>query len=411
MYDVLIVGAGPAGAAAACALAGRAKICLVDRAAFPREKVCGDALSLVAIEELRAMDLSDEVMAAGAAPLSRVRVRSAKGLSFEAGLHQRGGGPEAALILARRTLDERLFRRAAGAADRAEERFRVTDLITEAGRVVGIRGSRGGPPEELRSGIVIAADGARSVAARALGLAPRRDIHYVAGLRAYFRNAPVRVGTVEFSFLPGAYAGYGWIFPLGGGVANVGVGLRLDRCRSTDRTLWRLFEEFVESRRAAGEGSPLSRAEIEKGPRAWLAPLASDRRASRSAPGCLLAGDAGATVDPLTGEGIGPAMRSGRLAAEAVLDAMGAGRFPGGVPPLYESRLKKAFRPDWRAATGAQRLLMQRPVLDLFIAWGSKSPSVAEGIARLLAGVTPKSVVTDPQWVLKKISGEVRKVT
>lgn len=313
--DVVVVGAGPAGCAAAITLArAGAAVVLVDRARFPRDKCCGDGLTASALHRLEELGLEPEVVPSWT-PVRDVALRSPSGRTIELGLPADGLH---AAVARRSDLDAALVHRARAAGACVVEEAPVT-AVERTGP--GVRVATGGG-RIFAPGYAIAADGAWSPTRRLLGMAapPGRYLGDWHALRQYVNGvggAAARRLWVWFE--PDLLPGYAWSFPLGGGRANVGYGVpRRPGVRSGPMgALWDALLARPHIRAVLGAG-----ARPEAPVRAWPIPAAVDRSLLTGMGGrVLFAGDAARTTDPMTGEGIGQALESGIAAARSILVA------------------------------------------------------------------------------------------
>jgi geranylgeranyl reductase family protein len=335
---VLVVGAGPAGCAAGIVLARAGiDVCVVDRARFPRDKTCGDALSNESVALLGELGLGDTL-----ATLPHALVRRAAAVFPDGSEIARDYDPPG-WIVRRLHLDDLLRRELERAGARVVQDTAVTSLVTREGRVAGAAG----PELDWRADVVVAADGYGSVGLAAIGTGKPQGRFLAVSATAYFRGVTYPNGdtTADHCFDAELPYGYGWIFPAVDGVANVGVYLRADGYRRTGRTLRELLAAFLERHRARFAG-----AQQIGGTRSWSLPL-GPRPIPHTAPGLLLVGDAGGFVDPLSGEGVWQALRSGVLAGETALDAArGRGLDPARRRAYERSCRDEIGRPSRRKA-------------------------------------------------------------
>ena len=336
--DVLVVGAGPAGSAAATTLARSGlAVTVVDKATFPRDKICGDGLTTAALRELDGLGL-DPADVASWVDIDDVVVRSPSGRQVTFPLPRDGGRYGA--VARRRDLDAALVEvaRAAGATvvEGATLRGAEQDAEGVAAEVDGL-----GP---VRARWAIGADGMWSPLRKALGLADptyRGEWH---AFRQYLVDvSPEAASELVVWFEPDLLPGYAWSFPIGGGVANVGFGiLRGTSYKVADMgAVWRELLARPHIRAFLG---PDARAESPH--RAWPIPARVDK-VVLSAGRTLFVGDAAAATDPMTGEGIGQALATGRWAAEALLAHPGD---PVAARAAYEHEVHRDLAVDHRFA-------------------------------------------------------------
>jgi len=378
MYQAIVVGAGPAGSIAAAILSSHGcRVLLLDRVEFPRDKVCGDGVIPGAIKLLSQMGLELEMDQFHWC--DRVRVISPRGYAFEGSLAEYNS---CAYIIPRKTLDHTLYEFALQQG--AEfERLRVIEPIVEQGVVCGVRGKLGSDVVERRADITIAADGANSVITRSLRQGKAADRHYAVSMRAYFDGVHGSERRADFYVNPSALPGYGWIFPLGEGRANVGVILRLDTLRRSRRTLRQEFDRFIADPRAADR---LSRAEPIGKIRGWPLPLAS-QPLQRAYAGALLIGDAGAFISPLSGGGIYNGLVSGKLAAEVALEALRKNDYSLKELGKFEAQWRRALGRGLRRELILQRVLSWPGLVDLALRLVGRNERIARLVVNLLAWI------------------------
>ena len=335
--QVLVIGAGPAGSAAATTLArAGVDVCMVDRARFPRDKTCGDAVSAGAMRLLDAMGVAADVLAR---PHASVVHASAV---FPGGERIGRDYPQPGYIVGRSELDDALRRGAERAGATVLEGVAVRRVLRdpETDFVVGARGDR----FRWRAGVTIAADGPFSVALPALGCERPRGRHVGVAATAYLRGVtfPAGPATADHYIESELPLGYGWIFPAVEGLSNVGVYQRRDAYGQRSGGLRAAFEAFLDR-----HPERFCNAERVGRVRNWSLPLAAPPHAI-SAPGLLLAGDAACLVDPLSGEGIWQAIFSGVEAAKTAAGAIAEGNLSPRLRKRYERAIKtRIARPSF----------------------------------------------------------------
>jgi geranylgeranyl reductase family protein len=342
--DVLVIGAGPAGSAAAIAAArAGASVCLVDRARFPRPKTCGDAISNSALALVEGL-VEKERLAA----VAKATVIGAVAVFPDGSRVRRGYGRTPGAIIERTAFDDLLRTGAESVGARVLEGVTVRALTSRRDRFTGAEG----PGLRWEADTVVVADGTASLAWNALGVAPPEETDIGVSMTGYFRGVAPSPdpGYSEHYFEPSLPTGYGWIFPEVDGRTNVGVYLRVDRYHARKVPLRRLFDDFV-----ASHAARLGAAVREGAPRSWSLPLAT-ARALPSRRGMLVCGDAARLIDPLTGEGIWHALYSGMLAG-----AMAA----SGPDPDFRraSRYRRSLEREVLWPTAARRLLERATTL------------------------------------------------
>ncbi len=337
--DVLIAGAGPAGSLTALLLArAGVRVRMVDRAAFPRDKLCGDTVNPGAMAILRRHGLA-EVVEAGSVPVNGMIVTGERGVRIEGDY----GDAIVGRALSRRALDVLLVEAAVGAGAAFEPRVQVRGpWVDDHGRVGGLRlAGRDGRDEIVRAPLTIGAEGRRSALGAALGLTwhPRAPRRWALG--AYFTDVAGLTRCGEMHIRRGHYIG---VAPLGGGVTNACLVLPQgarpawafrETAALLERTLRAdalLAARFAHARRVS--------------PPVLLGPLAVDARAA-GAPGLLLAGDAAGFIDPMTGDGLRFAFRGAELAAQVAIEALASTMAV--APHERLARLRAAeFGAKWR---------------------------------------------------------------
>jgi geranylgeranyl reductase family protein len=402
--DVIVVGAGPAGSATASYLArAGVDVLLLEKAQFPREKVCGDGLTPRAVKALIGMG---------------VPVREQDGWVRNKGLRIVGGGvrlelpwpelssyPGYGLVRTRLDFDEILARTAQKAGARLLEGVTVTGpVLDDDGRIVGVkarlagdsRGPGGRPPgpaepeRSYRARVVVAADGNSSRLSLAMGLSKRDDRPMGVAVRTYY-TSPRHDDDYLESWLdlwdgPRQLPGYGWIFGMGDGTSNVGLGM-LNTSDSFGNVDYRdLLRRWL-------AGMPAEWGYVEENRtqpiRGAALPMGFNRTPHYTR-GLLLAGDAGGMVNPFNGEGIPYALESGELAAQFIVQALARPDAAGTERVLmaYPQALKAAYGGYYTLGRRFVQAIGNPKVMQFATRHGMPRPALMRITLKLLANLT-----------------------
>ena len=321
-YDVLVVGAGPAGASASYWLAQAGhRVLTVEKSTFPRDKTCGDGLTPRAVHELQHMGLGDTLQRYHRFEGLRA---TGHGRVLELQWPSHGTFPSYGYVVRRCDLDAFVADHAVSAGAELRQATTAVAPIRENGRVVGATlKSKDGRYVEVRARYVVVCEGAKTTFGRELGTLQNRDFPQGMALRGYFRSPrhddPWIESALDLRDRNGhSLPGYGWIFPVGNGTINVGVGLlsTFKHYKSINTT--RLLEEYVATAPAYWGISAESAVGRATGGRLPMGGSVGPK----AGPGWLLAGDSAGTVNPFNGEGIDYAYETGRMAAGVIADAL-----------------------------------------------------------------------------------------
>ena len=392
--DVLVVGAGPAGSAAAYWLASAGlDVAVLEKASFPREKVCGDGLTPRGVAALQAMGI-DTSPAAGWVRHRGLRVHGG-GQAVEVDWPQLASWPDFGLIRRRSELDQLLARHAAAAGARVHEGVAVTEpLLDEAGRVAGVHATTGAErtPQTWRARLVVSAEGLSGRLAKCLGLLRREDRPLGVAVRRYVASPRGEDDHLDISFdltaagpTAGTMPGYGWVFGMGDGTANVGFGL-LDTRRAADVDHRAVLRDWLATLPPEWE---LDEEHAVTPVRGAGLPMALHRQPAYTR-GLLLAGDSAGTVNPFNGEGISYAMETGRMAAESAVEALAAPEGPAREAVLrrYPARLAAEYGGHHRLGAGFLALMRHPELVRFATAHGLKRPTLVRGALRLMGNLT-----------------------
>jgi menaquinone-9 beta-reductase len=394
-FDVIVVGGGPGGATCATFLSRDGhRVLLLEKATFPRDKPCGDAISGKSASVLREMGLADAVEEVPHAIAEGVLFSGPRGdlvqIPFPKDIDPTGirnskkyNYITAGYVCRREVYDNILFQHAkAQKSVTTMEDAEVADVLLEGSRAIGVRLKDG---REFRAPLVIGADGALSVVAQKVGAFERDHDHWIGSFRVYFEGVKGMSNDIEIHFVEGLIPGYFWIFPLDNGLANVGSGMIETDLRDPKKNIklvedtYRIMREhpMFKERFAEAKEVPGSR-------RGWLLPLGSKHRPV-AGDGWMLIGDAAALIDPFSGEGIGNAMVSGRLAAATATKALASRNVSREMLLPYEAALRAELDRELQMSYKLQRLGRHRWLLNFVLRRAAKSERVRETISSMLA--------------------------
>jgi geranylgeranyl reductase family protein len=383
-YDALVIGGGPGGAATAFHLArGGARVLLCEKQTYPRDKVCGDGLTPRAVRALDQMGLREEY----------------QGWSRSVGLKVHGGGhvvelpwpelndfPSFGLARPRSDLDQLLARTAVKAGAELWEAAEVVEPLVERGLVRGAVVRREGEdPVALRTEAVVAADGASSRFAQALGLPRDAQRPIGVAIRQYFRSTrdtdPWIDSYLELRRGSDLLPGYGWVFPLADGTVNVGVGLLNTSAHFRNINYRQLLKDWVPT---VGPEWGFAVGDAAAKPRSHPLPMGANRHPPVHR-GVLFVGDAAGLVNPFNGEGIDYALESGELAAQAVLDTLESGDRARLL--AYRAALEQRFGSYFAVGRLFVRLIGDPRFMKLATRYGLPHPTLMKLVLKLLANL------------------------
>ena len=395
VHDVLVVGGGPSGSSCAYWLADAGwDVALVERKVFPREKTCGDGLTPRAVRQIADMGLEGSL--AGAHRYDGLRAH-AFGRVLDLPWPETSSFPSYGYVITRHDLDALVNERAAKAGATVWQGTEAVSPII-AGEAPGgdgllpscvgavVKEKANGRTREVRARYVVVADGANSRFGRALGTARDRSQPMGMALRGYYsspgHDAPFIESHLDIRDAEGSVVpGYGWIFPLGDGRVNVGVGLL-----STDRR-WKgvntstLMDHFV----------AWAPKEWELSPETCLGPPTGGKLpmgltvGPRIGPTTLVVGDASGSINPFNGEGISYGYETGRLAAASLGEALSGDGFAG--LERYETRLEEAYNLYYRVARAFIRVIANPELMKLCVGTGMHSESLMSWILRIMSNL------------------------
>jgi menaquinone-9 beta-reductase len=406
-FDVVIAGAGPAGAAAACYFARAGfDVALVDERRFPRDKVCGDFVGPRALAELDRLDLSSDPTICEANTIGNAAMYLSGNQLVERRLPSFDGLRGYGLCIPRVKLDAAIARAAVEAGANLIEETRIIGYETDtSGVTVWSRFAK--QQRSIRARLLIGADGSASLIARTLRGAPAPKYDRIVAVRAYFDDVRGPADRADLYLGSAVFPGYFWIFPTGAESANVGVGMLLETWPSRRPQLAETLRALIRSDPAieARLGSSTMRDKIAGWPLVTYnpqLPVAADR--------VVLLGDAASLINPLNGEGIQYALQSARWCFETMHDGLCLDRLSAAALSPYADRVRGEMQLDMAAARLLVDLIRNRALAPLWLAGvdviGTRATldgEYADLFGGVLAGIVPTQEIVAVSFALRTL--------
>lgn len=410
-HDVLIIGAGPAGASAAYWLAKNGlDVVMVDKKSFPREKTCGDGLTPRAVKQLNDMGLGPELTKYHRYEGLRA---TAHGKTLELQWPAHPTYPQHGYVIRRRELDTMVAHNAVAAGATLLEGHEALAPVSERGFVRGAtvqtRDLDGNEPitKDLTARYVIVADGANSRFGRALGTYRTKEWPYGTAIRTYWETPRHAEPWIESALdvkdrQGNSVPGYGWIFPVGDGTVNIGVGLlsTFRDFKSVNTT--HLLDEYahmVADRWEIDPGNPTTKATSGRIPMGGSV-------GPKSGPTYLVIGDAAGSVNPFNGEGIDYAYETARLAAQILTEAIG-NNDPAALQ-RYQTLLDDEYGQYFKVARLFARIIGRPAIMRELSRVGIQSRTLMEWVLRILANLLRPDEIGPAEAAYKAAAAIVR---
>lgn len=390
-FDVVIVGAGPAGSSCAIKLAHSGlRVALLDKATFPRDKTCGDALSVDVINQLPMLSanlaaefekMQDKIASYG------VKIFSPDHNHIDIPFIYKGNKSHG-YISTRLSFDNLLF---------CEAKQTKNVSVFENCTVSGVEVKDNKTFVQTTSGtfeatVIVGADGAHSIVSKYLGDIKVEKTHYSAGLRVYYENVASfhEENFIELHFFKDILPGYLWIFPLAGNKANVGIGMLSSAVSqkkvNLKETLTNLLKTHPHLTERFKDAKPL---ETIKG---YGLPLGSKKR-NLSGERFLLTGDAAALIDPFSGEGIANAIRSGRVAADHLIVCFKQQNFTAAFNKAYDKEIYRRMWNEFKISRTLQHVVRYPRLFNFVIKKARQSKYLQKFLTEALAEVEKKKKI------------------
>ena len=404
--DVLIAGAGPGGATTSIFLAKeKIKHIIIDKAIFPRDKICGDALSGKTVGMLKRITphwqrhfLADESKAIICAGIQFIAPGNAS-LDVPFLLHDDGKKDPPGFVSRRMDFDNTLVE----LIERQYATLLTGTLLqdieeTDNGLLVTIQ--QQGEQKHVLTKMIVGAEGRGSIVAKKMAQQKMDPAHYSGGIRGYYTNVsglhPQHY--IELHFLTAFKPGYLWIFPLPNGAANVGVGMLSKDISQKKINLKQLMLDMIANHPALK--GRFANATLEGSIEGWGLPLGSKKR-PLSGNRFLLTGDAASIIDPFTGEGIGNAMVSGLVASRTIKNAVDANDFSAACLHQYDEALYKKLWTELKLSHYLQLLSGKPRLFDFVVGKAARSKELRETISCMFENVDIRKKFTNPLFYLK----------
>ncbi|HVM10506.1 MAG TPA: geranylgeranyl reductase family protein [Acidimicrobiales bacterium] len=408
--DVLVIGGGPSGAAAAYWLAEAGHdVILVEKKKYPREKTCGDGLTPRSVKQLEEMGLADALT-------RHHKFSGLRSIAFGRTLEMKWPShpefPDYGYVVTRHDLDAMVAERAEKAGAVVWQESEAIAPLPNGGLLRGAQIKRkgeehGGRVDEVRARYVVVSDGANSRFGRALGTSRNRDYPLGMAIRGYFESprhdepwieSHLDIRDKQGNVLPG----YGWIFPVGDGRVNVGIGLlsTFNQWKAVNTT--HLMEAFVDYAPKSWEISP----ETSCGPATGGRLPMSFSVGPHSGPTWLVTGDAAGAINPFNGEGIAYGYETGRLAAEILDEALRTG--DGMALQLYDRRLMETYGLYYKVARAFVRIIGHPELMRMMVSTGMHSRTLMEWVLRIMANLLRPDELGPAEAIYKSVAAIAR---
>lgn len=400
-WDVIISGAGPAGSTCALFLgqAGK-KVLLLDQSTFPRDKICADNKTWKCLDIVKELGLWKSFQQIPKKEINGVLVASPCGNELYTPLWKKDVKEKGCWYNVRRMVFDAFLAKAASKNKNVtlKENCKVISPMIEKDQVVGVVfEDKKRQRHEVCAQVVVGADGSTSPIANAVGLSPKVKGRYAVNARCYFKNVSGTSDRCELYYLKGICPGYFWIFPVDKGMSNVGIGMRLEDIErqgiDLEQKLWEVIhsERFKDRFVKAKQLSPVKK---------WGLSVLGKRRPCSGA-GFVLCGDAGTFAMTFSGEGVGPSMRTGKIAAQTIVTALNENDVSADSLKRYDDALWKILEPEVKGFKWLEFLILHEKIFDWVTKRTAQKPELIDISSKMQREYALSQQMVSPVTVLK----------
>ena len=399
LYDVIVVGGGPGGTAAASFLGLKGKkVLLLEKESWPRDKTCGDALSGKSVGILNELGLSEQLEKADHSVVNGLTFSSPNGTLVRIPFNISEKDISKGYVSRRMVSDYIMWQSAKKHCD-AHDGMSVTAVVRDNNKIAGVKAKgKDGVEHEFRGKIIIGADGVSSLVAREIRGTDVDPDHTCIAYRAYYSGITGMDQSLEIHFVKSCMPGYFWIFPLENSLANVGVGMLMSDMKKGNVNLQKAMLDAISANPLFKER--FASAKLVSPIKAWTLPFGSKKRKVHD-DNVMLIGDAAGLVDPFSGEGQGNALLSGKLAALMAAEALDANDTSAAFLAKYDKQLWDAVWNELQSSYNMQKLGRIEWLLNFVIGKAAKSPKAREAIAGTFTSKESRNDYSSPLFYLK----------
>lgn len=416
-FDAIVVGGGPGGSAAAGYLAmENKKVLLIEKDVWPRDKICGDAVGGKSLSHVKALGVKEILESTPHFRVTGIKFSSPNGKEVRVALPEEDVQKlEAGYSLPREQFDYLLFRNTQelvrNAGGHVIQDGEVREVILKDDQAIGVQvriGGRNGEVISYFSEEIIGAAGYRCPVAKTLvekihdeKMLDRR--HYCGGYREYWENVKGcegNVGDIEIHFVDTVIPGYFWLFPVSQNVTNVGIGMVMSLMDKQGKKLKAMQKDVIENHPIFSPRFKDAKF-VEGSGKGWQLPFGSPRKGADMQPRRMagnnirLVGDAASLVDPFSGEGVGNALLSGKLASDHIIEQRPYDE--------YQKEIWEVLGPELTNSLRMQNMSRKKWLINWFVGKASKKPEIQEMMTEMIASKETQENLHSPLFMIKTL--------